>query len=175
MKPVIASIVIILILAGAAWAFLVYSGSYDVSMNNHDNAFVNWSFDTGTTRSIKQHAAGIVAPPLNDPIKVQSGAKHFQEMCVMCHGAPGQEPGEIAKGLWPEAPDLKKAVPDWTPAELFWITKNGIKFSAMPAWGPTHDDDKIWQIVAFLKTLPSLSPTEYQQLQTNAGPEKEGQ
>ena len=90
----------------------------------------------------------------------------------MCHGAPGQEPAEIAKGLWPETPDLKKAVPDWTPGELFWITKNGIKFTAMPAWGPTHDDDKIWDIVAFLERLPSVSPSEYQQLQASAPAEK---
>jgi mono/diheme cytochrome c family protein len=96
----------------------------------------------------------------------ESGANHFAEMCVQCHGGPGESPGQIAKGLWPEAPDLAKAVSDWTPGEFYWITKNGIKFSAMPGWGATHSDEKIWEIVAFLEKLPSLTPAEYQQMQT---------
>jgi mono/diheme cytochrome c family protein len=89
-------------------------------------------------------------------------------MCVQCHGGPGEQPQEIAKGLWPEAPDLAKTAPDWTPGELCWITKNGIKFSAMPAWGATHSDEKIWEIMAFLEKLPSLSPAEYRQMQARA-------
>ncbi|MFZ3374996.1 MAG: hypothetical protein WA183_05535 [Chthoniobacterales bacterium] len=57
MGRIISTILFILILAAAGWIFLVYSGSYDVSMSNHDNVLVNWSLDTGTTRSVKRHAA----------------------------------------------------------------------------------------------------------------------
>lgn len=165
---IILTIIIVLLIGAAVWTGFVYSGAYNVSMSNHDNAVVNWYFDTGTTRSVKQHASGITPPALTDPQMIESGAHHFAEMCIQCHGGPGQQPGEIAKGLWPEAPDLAKAVPDWTPGELFWITKNGIKFSAMPAWGATHSDDKIWEIVAFLEKLPNLSPADYQQMQATA-------
>lgn len=105
---------------------------------------------------------------------IQRGANHFAEMCAQCHGAPGEQPEEIARGLWPEAPDLVKVAPDWTPGELYWITKHGIKFSAMPAWGPTHSDEKIWDIVAFLEKLAKLSPAEYQQLQAGGPDENEG-
>jgi len=65
----------------------------------------------------------------------------------------------------PDAPNLAKTVPDWTPAQLFWITKEGIKFTAMSVWGPTHDDAKIWSIVAFMQKLPHLSPRDYQQME----------
>jgi mono/diheme cytochrome c family protein len=171
---IILALIIVVVIGGVVWTAFVYSGAYNVSMSNHDNAVVNWYFDTGTTRSIKQHAAGITAPDLNNPERIQSGANHFAEMCAQCHGGPGEQPQEIARGLWPEAPDLAKAVPDWTPGELYWITKNGIKFSAMPAWGPTHSDEKIWDIVAFLEKLPKLSPADYQQLQTKAPAEDEG-
>ncbi|HWF18465.1 MAG TPA: cytochrome c, partial [Verrucomicrobiae bacterium] len=91
----------------------------------------------------------------------------YHEMCVQCHGAPGKEAGEIAKGLWPTAPNYNMITSDWTPAQLFWITKNGIKFTAMPGWGGTHSDEKIWDIVAFLQKLPNLSPTDYHQMETN--------
>ncbi len=48
-----------------------------------------------------------------------------------------------------------------TAAELFWVTKNGIRFTAMPAWGPSHGDQGLWDVVAFLLTLPKLSAAEY--------------
>ena len=45
---------------------------------------------------------------------------------------------------------------------MFWIIKHGVKLSAMPAWGKTHSDDLIWDMVAFAKALPNMSPEQYQ-------------
>ncbi len=162
---VILTVVAFLILEGAACLVLMYSGAYNISTANHDVGPINWALDNGMTRSVAHHAKGIKAPQLTAPGIIEAGFKDYDAMCVSCHGAPGVEPGEIAKGLWPHAPNLARTVPDWTPAELFWITKNGIKFSAMPAWGPTHSDDEIWGMVAFLKKLPQLSPAEYKELE----------
>jgi mono/diheme cytochrome c family protein len=36
--------------------------------------------------------------------------------------------------------------------------------TAMPAWGVTHSDAEIWNIVAFLQKLPRLSPQQYRAL-----------
>ena len=47
---------------------------------------------------------------------------------------------------------------------MFWVTKNGIKMTGMPAFGLTHSDEKIWNIVAFVQTLPTLSANQYQQM-----------
>jgi len=46
--------------------------------------------------------------------------------------------------------------------EQFWIIKHGIKASGMPAWRLTHDDQRIWAMVAFVQKLPELTPEEYQ-------------
>ena len=32
----------------------------------------------------------------------------------------------------------------------------------MPVWGPTHDDQRIWAMVAFPQKLPELSEFHYQ-------------
>jgi len=56
-----------------------------------------------------------------------------------------------------------------SPAELFWVTKNGIKMTGMPAWGATHDDDAIWPVVAFMTKLPELNAGQYQELLDSAG------
>jgi hypothetical protein len=36
--------------------------------------------------------------------------------------------------------------------------------TGMPAWGVTHDDDLLWDVVAFLRQLPDLTAEEYQAL-----------
>ena len=161
MKKILGTIVVLLVIEVVAIGALIYAGTFDVSTWNHDNAAVNWALDTGMTRSVEAHAKGISVPDLSGPEMLKTGMDHYAEMCVTCHGAPGVQPDEIAKGLWPRAPELARTVKEWTPAELFWITRNGVKFTAMPAWGPTHSDDKIWAIVAFLEKLPELSPAEY--------------
>ena len=161
------TILIVLIIQAVALAIFIFGGTYNISTSNHDNGFVNWWLSVGATRAVKHQSRGITVPPLDNPALVQQGFMHYDDMCVQCHGAPGKDPDEIAKGLWPKAPNLSMSSDNWTSAQLFWITKNGIKFSAMPAWGATHDDDKIWAMVAFIEKLPKMSPSDYQQMQTN--------
>ncbi|MCX5909784.1 MAG: cytochrome c [Deltaproteobacteria bacterium] len=48
--------------------------------------------------------------------------------------------------------------------EIYWIVRNGIKMTGMPAFGPTHNEDELWAIVAFVKRLPDLSSKEYESL-----------
>lgn len=165
---IILTIIIVLVVQALALAVFIFSGAYNVSTSNHDNGFINWWLSVGATRAVKHHASGITVPPLDDPALVQEGFMHYDDMCVQCHGAPGKDPDEIAKGLWPKAPNLSMCPDNWTPAQLFWITKNGIKFSAMPGWGATHDDHKIWAMVAFIEKLPKMSPADYQQMSTNS-------
>jgi mono/diheme cytochrome c family protein len=174
LMKIIVTIIAVIVIAAAGVAALIYSGCYDIGTLNHDLPLVNSALDTGMTRSVQRHAKGINAPALSDPAMIRIGFTHYREMCVSCHGAPGVKPEEIAEGLWPPAPDLAKTVGDWTPAELFWVTKHGIKFTAMPAWGPTHDDDKLWAIVAFLEQLPKLSPEDYKRMEAAAKSSPEG-
>jgi mono/diheme cytochrome c family protein len=92
---------------------------------------------------------------------INTGFAHYKEMCVTCHGAPGVQPDETGKGLYPKPPDLAKSIKGWTPAQLFWITKNGIKMTGMPSFGKTHNDEKIWAIVAFIEKLPGMTKDQY--------------
>jgi mono/diheme cytochrome c family protein len=70
-------------------------------------------------------------------------------------------------GLNPKPPILA-LLPPGSPAEEFWIVKHGIKMTGMPAWGVTHSDAEIWNIVAFLQKLPSLSPVQYRAIVASA-------
>jgi hypothetical protein len=50
--------------------------------------------------------------------------------------------------------------------EIFWVIHNGIRFTAMPAWGegdPAEDKDS-WKLVHFIRHLPQLTPEELDQM-----------
>jgi hypothetical protein len=38
----------------------------------------------------------------------------------------------------------------------------------MPAWGVTHNDELLWDVVAFLRKLPELTADQYQTLVRSA-------
>ena len=88
-------------------------------------------------------------------------------MCSECHLAPGVKRTEISQGLYPRAPELRRKT-TLTPAEQFWVVKHGIKMTGMPAWGVTHDDDLLWDVVAFVRKLPELTKEQYETLVENA-------
>jgi mono/diheme cytochrome c family protein len=161
MRTVIASILItalVVLLGGFA---AIYAGVYDVAATEPHSPATSWLLETARTRSIKAHAVSIQAPPgLDDPAKVIIGVEHYAAHCAVCHGAPGVPRGDIAHGLYPQPPNLAEAAKRYSPGELFWILKNGIKMSGMPAWND-HSDDELWATVSFLDKLPGMSEQDY--------------
>lgn len=148
----------------------IHSGTYNIAATKPHTGIARWIFGTVMERSVKSRADRITVPPLDDDPLVRIGFHHYKEMCATCHGAPGVKPSEIGKGLNPEPPDLVEKLKEhgWNEAELFWIIKHGIKMTGMPAFGPTHSDEEIWGIVAFLKRLPDLSPEGYRTMEKAA-------
>jgi mono/diheme cytochrome c family protein len=167
---VLITVLVVLAVFVVIGLFLIFSGVYNISTYNHDFGLMNRALDTAMTHSVENHAEGIQAPNLDDPEMVRLGAGHYHDNCVGCHGAPGVKPGEISEGLWPEPPNLTDEVLPWTPSQAFWLVKYGIKFTAMPAWGPSHSDAELWAIVAFLERIHGMSASEYQSLIHTEGP-----
>ena len=155
------TVILTLIGLGILGVMFIYSGVYDVSAANKENGFMTWFLSTTSDNSVEHHAEGIKVPDLNNPAMIKEGFAHYKEMCQGCHGGPGQEETELAKGLNPPAPDLSESGQEMSAEELFWVTKNGIKMTGMPAWGKTHPDSKIWAIVAAVKRLHETSAAEY--------------
>ena len=154
---IVGIVVAVVAIAGA----FIYGGFYNVAADVPHTKFVFWLADTVRDRSVETRATGIEVPSnLEDPQRISAGAGLYAEMCSGCHLAPGMEKTEISQGLYPRAPELAQGT-DLTPAEEFWTIKHGIKMSGMAAWGKTHNDTLIWDMVAFLQKLPALSPAQY--------------
>lgn len=144
-------------------AVFTWSGIYNVAATDPHWEITIWFLEKVRERSVSVHSRGISPPPLENQKLVEIGFRHYHEMCVLCHGAPGRPKNEFAKGLNPKPPDLtSEGVGRLRSGELYWIVKNGIKMTGMPAFGVTHNEDKLWAMVAFVKGLPDLKPEEYE-------------
>ncbi|MDE2361150.1 MAG: c-type cytochrome [Hyphomicrobiales bacterium] len=167
MKTVKIAIFSLLAVAVACGAF-IYSGVYGVAADDPHTKQVYWLLNIARERSVEARAASIEPPAdLGDPKRLSVGAGLYAEMCAGCHLAPGMEKTEIAQGLYPAAPPLAQARKS-VPGRDFWIIKHGIKMSGMAAWGKTHSDELVWNMVAFLRKLPYLSKSDYDALVRSA-------
>ncbi len=103
------------------------------------------------------------------PEILQEGLAHFADHCATCHANDGSGQTPIGKGVYPKAPDLREAATqNMSDGELFWVIHNGIRFTAMPAWGegdPEKDTDS-WKLVHFIRHLPKLSPDELERMKS---------
>lgn len=142
-------------------ALVVASGALSVAADEPHSSVVFDILDTARERSIEARADDIRVPALDDPAMARRGAGNYDSMCAQCHLAPGTDRTELSAGLSPAPPNLVRHA-QMDPAEAFWVIKHGIKATGMPAWGKHMEDRYIWDVVAFLRKLPSLSAEQYQ-------------
>jgi mono/diheme cytochrome c family protein len=150
---VLASVVAIALL-------VVWLGVVDVAADNPHSATVFNLLETARERSIATRSRDIEAPDLSDPAMVRRGAGNYDSMCATCHLAPAMKDTELSLGLYPAPPNLTREA-STNPARAFWIIKHGVKATGMPAWGKSMEDRYIWDLVAFLKQLPTMSAEQY--------------
>lgn len=159
-----AAVLLVVFVYGFAW-----SGLYNVGADSPHWPLTYRFLSLVRNRSVQRHAAAIKVPNLDDPALILKGAGQYAAMCTACHLAPGMRKSELRAGLYPQPPDLAKERID--PDKAFWIIKHGIKMSAMPAWGVTHDDNTLWSIVAFVHSLPGMTPAQYKDIVAKAPPD----
>lgn len=115
---------------------------------------------------IRRASRGEIPPPPPEDMKASlaEGDKIFGTDCSECHGNSGRKPTDAGRWMYPRAADLGSSeVQEYSDQELFWIFKNGIRLSGMPAFGRVESDEHIWDLVRFVRTLPA-----------NANPKSEG-
>ena len=97
---------------------------------------------------------GIPPAPTNLQQSIDEGDKLYATDCSMCHGPDGHTPTDSGRWMYPRASDLTSpAVQHYSNGELFWIVKNGIRLSGMPAFGRVESDEHIWNLLHYLRTM----------------------
>lgn len=160
MKAVVGALAVLGMAAGALGLAVLYGGWYNVGATKQHFQLVHSVLEKGMHESVRFHARDVTVPPL-DAGHVQRGATLYATHCVQCHGAPGTAQDLIGMSMQPVPGPLVDAARRWNEAEMYWITRHGIKMSGMPAWEFHLSEQELWSVVAFLRELPTLTPQAY--------------
>jgi glucose/arabinose dehydrogenase len=103
--------------------------------------------DTTAFHGAPSAASSIANPYGGQPAAISAGGQGYAEHCASCHGNLGQGTGNVpalAHGATQQATD----------GALFWFITKGAVNDGMPSWAALPEQQR-WQIVAYLKTLPT--------------------
>ena len=140
-------------------------GFYDISANTQHFPIVYSVLSEGLQYSVQNHAQDIEVPgDLGSREQLLRGAAVYQANCVQCHGGPGVAPSTHGMSMQPAPGPLVDADVNWKTRELYWITKNGIKMSGMPAWEYHMSDADMWAVVAFVAAMPTMTPADFRRM-----------
>jgi mono/diheme cytochrome c family protein len=131
------------------------------------------SVEAYVARRMRQWAIPATAKKMRNPFAdsaeaVMGGRAHFADHCASCHGNDGRGRTEIGQNLYPKAPDMRgKDTQSLSDGELFYIIKNGVRLTGMPAWGKetAEDDQASWHLVSFIRHLPWITPKELDEME----------
>ncbi|TMJ93222.1 MAG: c-type cytochrome [Actinobacteria bacterium] len=113
------------------------------------------SLANATVTLVARLSAGSAANPVGPGAHVtDAGRFAYLGSCATCHGAKGDGRGAFGRDTYPDAADLTSPnTVAKTDAELFWIIKNGLAFTAMPGFGRVYPDQNIWELVSYVRAL----------------------
>lgn len=151
-------------LALGAGALFVLSGLYNVSASREHLDVTTWLLDLVRRQSIRTYSLDVGEPPPESAGTARLGAAHYELSCAACHGAPGRPPSALQAAMLPSPPSLDESAREWSPRQLYWIVRNGQKYTGMPAWIAPGRADEVWPVVSFLARMPDLDAAAYREL-----------
>ena len=153
------------ILVGIAAPVIVFayvkSGAFNVAASHPHSRLVEWLTHETMINSVRRHAYETELPRTVSKGQSVRGFCQYEAHCVACHGASAVARGQWANGLNPQPPYLLDASQKWSSSQLYWIVRNGIKMTAMPAWRESMTDAQMRDVVAFVATMSKMPPQTY--------------
>jgi len=160
----------LLFIAIVAIVIVAASGTHNISATEKHWSIVEKAITWARNNSIDTHAKNLVVSKFDEKEVLSSGLEHYHAMCTECHLSPGQKPTEISMGLYPQAPVFHERSPiseqpnqSEVIKKYFWVIKNGLKMTAMPGWGLSHDDKSIWTMAALTLKLHGMNAQQYEE------------
>jgi thiosulfate dehydrogenase len=154
----------ILAAVGGGYAIL-RAGLVPANADANPNPLETWAARTSLDATLARDAPkGPNSVALTDANLV-AGVDLYGQHCAICHGtAKGDASASpIAKGEYPAPPQLATdGVEDDPEGYSFWKIAHGIRWTGMPAWRGTLNDEQIWTLALFLKHMDKLPPAAEQ-------------
>lgn len=110
--------------------------------------------------AVPEEFANLANPYSGDPDAIDQGEILYQADCSSCHGFTGEGDGPASAGMDPKPKNLAENQPDLSDSYLYWrIFEGGLMEpfnSSMPGWKGLLSEERIWQVIAFLRTMVVL-------------------
>ena len=155
---------LVLIAVLAAGAFML--NAHGFSAREQPSGVERWAATQARAMALPAGAKEQPNPVASTPAVLAEARAHWADHCAACHSNDGSGDTEMGKHMYPPAPDMRQAeTQHMTDGELFYIIKNGVRLTGMPAWGGSdHDDEDSWKLVHFIRHLPQLTSEELEEM-----------
>jgi thiosulfate dehydrogenase len=156
MKFLIGVVIGALLVVMGAYLFIAFGG---VSMMTSSPPLPFEKRLAGVALRASIGKAGDEKDPLPfDDANMVAGARVYKTHCVVCHGVPGGDKTPIAKGMFPEPPQLfVDPVTDDPEGVTYWKVTHGIRLSGMPGFINTLSQTERWQVTMLMAHADKLS------------------
>jgi mono/diheme cytochrome c family protein len=151
-----------------AVAAILLPGAHGFSAREQPSRIEGWVAREARSAAIPADARTRTNPVANTLEVLAEARAHWADHCAGCHANDGSGDTPMGKRTYPPAPDMRlDATQRLTDAELFYVIQNGVRLSAMPAWGggSDHDEQDSWKLVHFIRHLPALSGEEKKEME----------
>jgi|SRR5580698_4439802 mono/diheme cytochrome c family protein len=138
-----------------------------LSAREEPSAIERWIARRARMAAIPRDAASRTNPVPTTPEMLAEARAHWADHCASCHANDGSGDSLMGKRTYPPAPDMRGAETQrMSDGELFYVIQNGVRMTAMPAWGGSaHDELDSWKLVRFIRHLPALTFEEKKEME----------
>ena len=154
--------------AGFAAGMFFILNNRGFSASDEPSHVERWIARTVRSAALPSDARARTNPLPNNPEVLAEARAHWADHCAACHSNDGSGDTLLGKRTYPPAPDMRlAATQQMTDGELFYVIQNGIRLTAMPAWGggSAHDEQDSWKLVHFIRHLPQLTLEEKKEME----------
>ena len=149
-------IVTLLVVFGGAY-FYATTGHFDTrAVPNGPGTFEQHTAMHSVDEWVDGHASKQANPFQPTMDNIMDGSMTYDKNCALCHGSLTKGTSPLRKSFYPPVPQLMAHTPDDPDANLFYVTKYGIRMTAMPGWDGVLSDDDIWKTVLFVKNSAKM-------------------
>lgn len=170
LKHAFVTLLLAALVGGLVAGWIILGGRFDVAVSAQLPQPIHDLIHLTRVNAVRREVRGLDARPadLDDESVLFGAVRGFESMCTDCHHPPGGAPPTLARSLNPAPANLREAAEKRSVAELFWVTKHGIRMSAMPAWGAAREDEELWAVATLIARFPQLTAEEYERLRAAA-------
>jgi thiosulfate dehydrogenase len=158
MRNFILGIIVAVLLLAIAFLGFALLGFLPTRANSKPPDFEVHLAMSALDNSVDRHAPHSTNPvPVTDDNLID-GLKIYTMNCALCHGGIDRQPSALTHSFYPPPPNLLIDPPDDPEWHTFYVIRNGVRYTGMPAWDKVLPDSDLWKVTAFLSRVNKLPP-----------------